>query len=312
MNMEINTSLTEHVKCPNCNSDRYETIRESRYPENITRKELVEFYSSSSSHKLIDAIVMCNKCSLVYLNPRVNHDIICEGYENAIDYEFINQNNERINTFKKSFGEICKKYNINNTKNTFILDIGCAGGAFPKAVNDLGYNVIGIEPSKWLAEHARQLYNLDIRSGQLDEQNFEPASFDVVSLWDVIEHLTSPNDVVADIYNLLKPGGYFLVNYPDYGSLASKTLGSNWPMLLNVHLIYFTRKTIREFLESRGFVVIETSPYYQTLQLGYVLQRASSYFSIFKFILKLVNLFGLSRIPIKYNIGQTLVIAVKK
>ncbi len=127
----------------------------------------------------------------------------------------------------------------------------------------------------------------------------------------MIEHLPDPGDVVRDIHHLLKPGGYLIVNCPDYGSLARILLGRKWPMLLSVHLSYFTQATITDFLRRQNFAVVDFRPFWQTLQLGYVLKRASAYFGVFSLLQKLTETTGLHRIPLTYNIGQSFVLARK-
>ena len=301
--------LIETVECPNCGSGHFRALRPARYPENLSEAELLKIYSASSDHALFDAIVQCDDCSLVYLNPRIRKDLIIESYSSAVDPRFIAQNEERVVTFKKSLGRLARQHGITPQTARRVLDVGCAGGAFPKAAHDLGFDVTGVEPSRWLAEQGRSLYGLDIRSGLLEDQDFPEQSFDLISLWDVIEHLPDAHAVVADIHRLLKPGGYLIVNCPDYDSLARKLLGAKWPMLLSVHLIYFTRDTISDFLRRENFEVVEFRPFWQTLQLGYVLQRAGAYFGVFRLLQKLTEITRLHRIPLTYNIGQSFVLA---
>ncbi|TMJ01382.1 MAG: class I SAM-dependent methyltransferase [Alphaproteobacteria bacterium] len=301
--------LIETVACPNCGGRSCRTIKPASYPKDLTRSELLRTYSASSDHVLFDAMVQCDSCQLVYLNPRIRKDLIIESYASAVDPTFIAQNDERIATFKKSLQQLARRHGITPQTAKRVLDVGCAGGAFPKAAHDLGFDVVGVEPSRWLAEQGRSLYGLDIRPGLLEEQDFPDRSFDLISLWDVIEHLPDAHAVVSDIHRLLKPGGYLIVNCPDHGSLARKLLGSKWPMLLSVHLIYFTRETITDFLKRENFEVVEFRPFWQTLQLGYVLKRASAYFGLFGLAQKLTEAVGLHRIPLTYNIGQSFVLA---
>lgn len=303
--------LIETVKCPNCGGSHFKTIRPAQYPQNLSEAELLKIYSASSDHALFDAMVQCDDCLLVYLNPRIRKDLIIESYSSAVDPRFIAQNEERVATFKKHLGWLGRQHGITPQTARRVLDVGCAGGAFPKAAHDLGFDVTGVEPSRWLAEQGRSLYGLDIRAGLLEDQDFPDQSFDLISLWDVIEHLPDAHAVVADIHRLLKPGGYLIVNCPDYDSLARKLLGPKWPMLLSVHLIYFTRNTITDFLRRENFDVVDFRPFWQTLQLGYVLQRASAYFGIFRPLQKLTEATGLHRIPVTYNIGQSFVLACK-
>ena len=90
-----------------------------------------------------------------------------------------------------------------NLMDKMVIDIGCAGGAFPKAADDLGFNVVGIEPSKYLCEWGKKEYGLDLRPGILDEHDFEKESFDVITLWDVVEHLIDPRVEIKKISNIL-------------------------------------------------------------------------------------------------------------
>ena len=69
-------NFLETVNCPICDSQDYRVLRKANYPENITLQELLKIYKSSSDTELIDQVVKCLECGLVYLNPRVKSDII--------------------------------------------------------------------------------------------------------------------------------------------------------------------------------------------------------------------------------------------
>lgn len=154
-------------------------------------------------------------------------------------------------------------------------------------------------------------YGLDIRTGTLAEQEFPKASFDIVTLWDVLEHLSDPAGELQRVRALLKSDGLLIVNYPDFGSVASRLLGRKWPFLLSVHLTYFTRATARTFLEQQGFAVRDIRTHWQTLALGYVLRRAGNYFSLFGLLGRLIDAAGMGKLPLRYTIGQTLVVSRK-
>jgi hypothetical protein len=78
-----------------------------------------------------------------------------------------------------------------------------------------------------------------------------------------------------------------------------------------VHLTYFTRGTIRTFLARQGFAVRDIRTHWQTLALGYVLRRAGAYFSLFGSLGRLVDTLGMGGLPLRYTIGQTLVVCRK-
>jgi 2-polyprenyl-3-methyl-5-hydroxy-6-metoxy-1,4-benzoquinol methylase len=301
------SEMVEAVRCPGCDADDFETIYPSAYPSDLTAGQVHEIYSASSSHRLFDAVVRCRKCSLVYLNPRFRQDLILESYADAVDPTFVKQNDLRIRTFRRSVDRLLARKAF--AGNARVLDVGCAGGAFPKAAQDAGLQVTGVEPSRWLAEFGRTSYGVDVRTGFLADQAFEAESFDVVTLWDVIEHLPDPRNVLREIRRVLKADGTLIINFPDDASVARRLLGRNWPMFLSVHLIYFTPRTLAEFISREGFETIEVRPFWQTLELGYALHRAADYFRVFGWIEKLVTAIGIGRVPLTYNIGQSLMVA---
>lgn len=305
-------SLFEVVSCPVCRGKQYTVLVPSTYPPNLSREGLRGMYSSSSDHMLMDQLVRCDDCKLVYLNPQVRSDIILSSYEDAVDPTFIQQNPLRIATFRRNLSWLCRRLKVVPSPQTHVLDVGCAGGAFPVAASELGFSVIGVEPSRWLSEQARNRYKLDIRSGPLEAQDFPPSSFDLITLWDVIEHLSDPGMVMDRVHHLLKKDGLLVINYPDHDSYARRLMGMRWPFYLSVHLIYFTPQTIRRFLFEHGFDIELLRPYWQTLELGYALERAGAYFGVFKLLARGIKAIGLGRVPLRYNMGQTLLVARKR
>ena len=303
--------LIEEVDCPLCGGRRYSVLREARYPEGLNERTVGEFYSASSDELLFDQLVRCDGCELIYLNPRIREDLILASYGDAEDPTFVTQNQQRIRSFKRSFSGLLRRQGL-PPAGARVLDVGCAGGAFPEAANQLGCDVVGVEPSRWLSEHARATYGLDIRTGVLQDQELAPESFDVVTLWDVIEHLTQPRAVLGCARELLKSSGLLVVNFPDWDGLMRRVLRDRWPFLLSVHLVYFSPETLKRFLWECGFEVIEVRPYFQTLELGYVLKRAEPYAPLTGLARRVVTKLGLDALPFTYNLAQSQVVARKR
>jgi SAM-dependent methyltransferase len=303
--------LFETVSCPICGSNQSKVIRAQNYAGSVTADDIRKLYSASSSHVLMDQVVECTSCSLVYVNPRPASELTLSSYSDAVDPVFVSQNRDRIVTFRKTLSKVLHKLGETDGKERRLLDIGCAGGAFPVAARDLGFDPVGVEPSRWLADYGRRTYGLDIRNGILKEGMFPRDSFDVVTLWDVIEHVPDPHQLLTLVNSLLKPGGLLLVNYPDVGSIAARFLGSRWPFWLSVHLLYYTRGTMARQLKQAGFSVQWQQSCSPSLALGYVLQRATPYLGPAGWFIPAVNALGISNMPVTYNMGQTLVVSRK-
>ena len=159
---------------------------------------------------------------------------------------------------------------------------------------------------------ARERYGLDLHPGTLFDMPLDAKSIDLLTLWDVIEHTPDPKAVLRRAHELLKDDGVLTMSYPDYGSLAAKALGSRWPFLLTVHLYYFTPATMTALLRATGFEPVGYTPYLQTLELGYVAQRAAPYLGPLGGLgTGTLRALRMSHLPFQYWVGQTMVVARK-
>lgn len=290
-----------YLNCPSCNSNNY-----SKYISSNVSKVSVDKYSAGSDDKLSEDLSKCLDCDLIYMNPQPEINSIISGYSEAIDENFISQDIFRITSSEKYIKMMLKKKYLN--ENSKVLDVGSGSGSFLKALKNYKIYGQGIEPSKWLAKYSIEKYNLLIHCGTIS--NFthihKNIKFNVVTFWDVLEHIQNLNECLDDVSKYLENEGLLVINFPDHDSLTRKILKHNWPFYLNVHLNYFTKKTLNSFLEKHNYKNVIYKPYYQYLSLGYTLKRASNYFIVFKFLYKLVSILKLSNIKIKYNMGQTL------
>lgn len=295
----------EHVACNLCGADDAATVSEARYPEGRQR-DLVRTFRASGDELLIDRLVECRRCGLRYVNPRPAGTAVVAAYAAGDDPAYVSQVEARERTFAAAVAHI---ESLTQARGR-VLDIGTAAGAFLAAARGRGWEVDGCEPNRWLADWGSRHYGLRIRSGELFDQDFVPQSFDVVTLWDVIEHTPDPSRVVRHVAGLLRPGGLLIVNYPDIGSWIARFLGRRWPFLTSVHLYYFTRTTMTRFLERHGFDVVEVRPHIQRLELDYLLARGAVLSRPLSNVARAAaTCLGLSRRQAPYWIGQTFVAA---
>ena len=304
-------TLFEPVVCTICGSKNFTVVYPGKFPKNLSEDFLQQVYRSSSDQALFEQVVRCRRCDLVYLNPRLKPGLIIDSYAEGEDESFIAQDPMRVRTFSKAISRLVKELKLRVTRKTKLLDIGCAGGAFVEAAKEAGFGAIGIEPNKWLSNYARTKRGLDVRAGTLSDHHFPDKTFDIITLWDVIEHVPDPTKELEGIYRILKKGGHLVINYPDHVSLPAKILGRKWPFWLSVHLTYYTPVTIRKQLEKMGFEVLRIRPHWQTLELGYIFKRITPYFPIARYPKLWLERLGAAHWPITYWIGQTQVIARK-
>ena len=297
--------LLESVACTLCGADDYVTVYEAQY-DREKDLDLVQKFRASGDELLIDRLVKCRQCGLQYVNPRLRGDLILTSYSEGEDPTYVSQLAARERTFTASLEEIERLAGGRGR----LLDIGTAAGAFVAAAVKRGWDAEGCEPNRWLGEWGARHYGITIRQGSVFDQDYAPGSFDVVTLWDVIEHTPSPRAVLDRCRELLKPGGLLIVNYPDIGSWIARLLGRRWLFLTSVHLWYFDRTTIGRMLDTSGFRVEVVRPHYQRLELDYILFRGSIVSAaLSKTARAIVKPLGIGRAQVPYWLGQTFVAA---
>jgi 2-polyprenyl-3-methyl-5-hydroxy-6-metoxy-1,4-benzoquinol methylase len=260
-------------------------------------------------------IVRCRRCGLTYVNPRYpeealqriyteayyDHDGIVNGLE-FFGYEDYVADEENIKlTFAKRLGTI-ERY-VNRGR---LLDVGCATGFFLALAKARGWLVLGSEVSQFGASYAREKLGLDVRLGTLRSLAFDSASFDAVTMWDVLEHVTDPQAELAEVSRILRPGGVFSIITPDAGSIVARLLGDRWEEYRRVreHVYFFSRHTISEMLRQAGFGVLRFESAGKVFYLGPALERLKYYTwdgALTAAASRLIYRLGLGRVRVSIN-----------
>lgn len=133
-----------------------------------------------------------------------------------------------------------------------LLDLGCAYGFFLKEAR-CHFEVSGIELAEHAAASCRQA-GLNVLSGVVDESNMaRVGEVDVITMFDVIEHLPQPREALALCYRYLKPGGIIVITTGDFASMAARWAGAKWRLMTPPqHLWYFTRESLRRMSGQHG------------------------------------------------------------
>ncbi|MGH9372926.1 MAG: methyltransferase domain-containing protein [Vicinamibacterales bacterium] len=304
MSLPAHTALLERISCFLCGADDYDVVYEAQYGQ-VRDLDLVQTFRASGDELLIDQLVRCRRCAFQYVNPRLRGELILGSYTEGEDPSYVSQLQARERTFDVALNEI----ELANGGRGRLLDIGTAAGAFVAAASRRGWEAEGCEPNRWLAQWGAKHYGIRIRQGSVFEQPYDEGSFDVVTLWDVIEHTLDPRQMLERCRALLRPGGTLVVNFPDIGSWIARALGRRWLFLTSVHLYYFDRGTIRRMLESTGFSVATVRPHFQRLELDYILFRGAVLSGRLSSAARaVVRPLGLSRVQVPYWLGQTFVL----
>lgn len=137
-----------------------------------------------------------------------------------------------------------------------ILDIGCATGIFLKGMSERGWEAYGIEPNDYAARYAREKLGLNVHKGYLADNPFPNSTFDVVTLWDVFEHLPDPKVELDLISGLLKPGGKLIITTPNAASIDRYIFKDSWAGWdVPRHYNIFTPRTLTEIAARSAFLM---------------------------------------------------------
>lgn len=258
--------MLEHVRCNLCTAD-----------DTLPVAEVDGFH-----------IVRCKRCGLLYVNPRYQQDLLQNIYtETYYDHDGIRNGLEFFGydnyiadeeNIKITFARRLKTIE-SYVRNGRLLDIGCATGFFLALARDKGWEVLGTEVSQYSARYAQEKLGLDVRLGPLKTLDFGPASFDVVTMWDVIEHVTDPLAELQEIRRILRVGGLLSIITPDAGSLVARLLGKRWEEFRRVreHVYFFSRRTIAQMLQEAGFDVLKFESAGKAFYLGPAMERLKYY-----------------------------------
>lgn len=136
-----------------------------------------------------------------------------------------------------------------------LLDVGSGAGIFVHEARRSGWNAEGLDPSIWASKEAKKRFNVKVRKGTFEDFKAKPGSYDVVTMWDVLEHFTEPLEALHKANGLLKEDGVLALATVNINSWFSKLLKSHWTWLIRIHLWYFTPKTLIRMLRKAGFKV---------------------------------------------------------
>lgn len=218
-------------------------------------------------------VLKCRKCGLTYVNDLRSNEEMERFYQKDIYHEYryyVEGLEEKIAVAEFEFIDALVKTGKINGGN--LLDFGCGGGAFLRVIKkrrDGTWKLYGVEISRELREKIVPDLNIAVKESVLDLK----VNFNVVTMWDVVEHLKNPKAILSTIYGLMKEGGKLILKTPNQRSILyllshviyKLTLGKfhyHIPAFYNLsHISIYNPQNIRLLIEGAGFRVESISQY---------------------------------------------------
>ena len=205
-------------------------------------------------------IYRCNACGLLFSGQHLSAEDLTALYSEKYFFggEYCDYLADR-KILQKNFRQRLKVLRrfIDPKRHKSLLDIGCAYGFFIDMIKDQFDVIKGIDISKDATRYVRERLKLDVINDDLLKYDFGKEKFDIICMWDVIEHLQHPRLYLEKVARIMKSGALFAMTTGDIESLNARGRGNRWRLMHPpTHLHYFSKRAIARLLNDIGFDII--------------------------------------------------------
>lgn len=229
-----------------------------------------EIFQTETSSRF--SIVQCKSCGLVFAAPRPTSSELDEFYSS--DYFQKDHQMHYGYSDYRSLGEINARRMWENLKEYApvilsaphkLLDVGCATGGFLDEAKKDGWDCTGVELSQHAVDIARDEFGLNVFRDDIMSPQLQPG-FGLIAMWHVLEHMIDPLAALVRARELLVPGGFLLVELPNWDSLGRVVRKTKWSELRPPeHINYFTPSSLEHAMKKAGFAVMKCSTLYPSM-----------------------------------------------
>jgi 2-polyprenyl-3-methyl-5-hydroxy-6-metoxy-1,4-benzoquinol methylase len=199
-----------------------------------------------------DYLVKCYTCKFVFCQRKPSNVELVDHYKlypraNSISEITLKRYDELLNGFEK----------YRKTNN--LIDVGCGDGFFLMAAKKRNWNVYGTEFSQEALDLCSEK-GIQMTRSPLNSDNYQPHFFDVITSFEVIEHINNPLEELRMFHKILRPGGIVYVTTPNFNSVSRDIVGPKWNIIeYPEHLSYYTSRTLIKLFDTAGFNLCDIS-----------------------------------------------------
>lgn len=202
-----------------------------------------------------DIVVLeCKSCSFNFIPYYFRKNITYTDYKNEAVLEAVRNGNNWLKVQRHLLRyELIGKYK----KQGKLFDLGVGWGHFMLAGNQLGYDTYGIEISQNPYIYSKEDLKLNVDHVDFFKLDKPAESYDIITMWDVLEHIDDADKVIEKCAYLTKKDGYIFIQVPQIDSYFATRQKEKWKMMGLDHVNYFSKKTITHLLARYGYEVVE-------------------------------------------------------
>lgn len=235
----------DKTNCLLCGSDQTEVIFQSK-----------DF--RLNNYKKTYTFVRCHNCKLIFQDPPPSEKEMIVHYNQNVLYKDPKKLS-KIKQYLHNYGlKKRSKVITQNKQQGLLLDIGCGTGSFLEYMaQHTQFEVMGTEINEHNIAIIKENNSFPVYLGDLQQLEFPEKHFDVITLWDVIEHLPDPKALLNEAHKIIKNNGYLVLRVPNGDSLDFKIFREYWAGVdAPRHYLIYTKKTLSSFLEDSGFSIV--------------------------------------------------------
>jgi dolichol-phosphate mannosyltransferase len=227
---------------------------------------------TSMTHQKKPQVVQCLVCGLAAAGKAPTADELDQLYLDVVDQTYLNNQDARVRTFAHAMATITPFLPAKGR----MLEVGAYCGLFMQEAKKQGWQVEGVEPSRWASEQAKAA-GLVVHQGTLEaSMRVINGGYDTIVMWDVLEHLADPMAELQRVRSLLAADGVMCLSTLDMDTWFPGLLGHRWPWIMDMHLFYFGRDVTVDMLRRAGFELVTDMPYRHYASIDYFFEKAAA------------------------------------
>ncbi len=260
------------------------------------------------------ALYACGDCGFTFVFPTpTSVGVYQEDYFSGATagYGYVNYDSDKepmVPVFEDYLRQVATF-----TQGRNLLDVGAATGFFLGIAKRFGYAVQGVDLSPYAAKCASEK-GISVRTGTLSDVPAEE-TFDIITMFDVIEHVPDPIGELEQARTRLATGGVLVINTPDIGSWYARLMGMRWHLIVPPeHLSYFSRRTMQSLLEKKGFTVLKITSVGKRFTLQYICKTLHAWqrLSVWKYLADTCGRSRFGRLALPLNLGDNMFVVARK
>jgi SAM-dependent methyltransferase len=278
------------------------------YPSTVSGDDLNPrvFSARRTPDRVHYRMVRCRTCGLMRSDPVASSDLAALYANSTFDYA------QETPALKKTYGRYLSRM-FRHGRPQSLLEIGAGNGFFLEEALGRGIpRVQGVEPSADAVAKARPDIRPAIVVGLMKPGLFAPGSFDAACMFQVLDHLPSPNEVLGEVHKVLSTGGLLLLLNHNAEAWSAKLLRESSPIIDVEHTYLYGPATMAAIVAKNGFDVLEQGPVVNRSSVGYVLHLLPLGKQMKERIRRWAAVLGIDRVPLMLPFGNLYLIARKR